>query len=101
METEMNLSEKWADEQEKLMTEMKTEIDYIKEDLHDADQGIVIENHGLPQDENSIKEGAKETKEKIKPWIREPRAVDTMWKIVKQMLLCFIHQSKTVYIERS
>jgi hypothetical protein len=31
------------------MTEMKTEIDYIKEDLHDADQGIVIENHGLPQ----------------------------------------------------
>jgi hypothetical protein len=49
METEMNLSEKWADEQEKLMTEMKTEIDYIKEDLHDADQGIVIENHGLPQ----------------------------------------------------
>jgi hypothetical protein len=37
METEMNLSEKWADEQEKLMTEMKTEIDYIKEDLHDAD----------------------------------------------------------------
>jgi len=38
METKMNSMEKWIDEQVKLMTQMMTNIDYIKEDLPDIIQ---------------------------------------------------------------